>query len=261
VVLSGDDPLLVGLMSTFPAPVVLFSTADPAPRAHVAAGGTLYAVVRGSFARVTRDEEVLLAPVTEAPITFGGAAVHNVANALAAAAVAWSLGLRDSAVSEALRTFGAQPEDNPGRGEVVRTRRGTRVLLDFGHNPAGMRELMRLARSLVGRGGRLASVHTQPGDRTQSDSDALAREIAAGSPRRVVLWESEEYRRGRAPGDIAASLRRGLRAAGMSNRAIDDAPTERAALERALSGAGPADVVVVAPHIEHRDVGELLRGY
>jgi cyanophycin synthetase len=249
VVLNGDDPQLVALIPSFEARVVLFSMASDAPAGHEAL------VVRdGAFVRVTPAGATTLARVDESPLTFGGAARHNVANCLAAAGLAWALGISDQAVSSALRTFGRDAEDNPGRGQVVELRSGVRVLLDFGHNPAGMRDLFALARSLVRAGGAILCVHTQPGDRTDVDMTALAREIAAASPRFVALWESEEYRRGREPGEIAATLGRALVAAGVSHDAMGVAEGEVAAVARALSVARRGDVVVVAPHIEREAV-------
>jgi UDP-N-acetylmuramyl tripeptide synthase len=59
---------------------------------------------------------------------------HNVANALAAAALAAGLGLPDAAVVAGLRSFGASAGDNPGRADIAEVD-GVRVFLDFAHNP------------------------------------------------------------------------------------------------------------------------------
>src|SRR5208282_356774 len=88
VVLNGDDPLLAPLAGTFPAKTVLFTAAG-----RVARGYTVFTVRRGFFVRVSGGRETRLAKVIDAPLTFGGSAAHNVGNCLAAAAVAWSLGL------------------------------------------------------------------------------------------------------------------------------------------------------------------------
>ena len=260
VVLGGDDPLLLELAPTFAAPVVLFALSEESPgvRAHLAKGGELLTVRDGCFVRVAHGIATELGQVNVAPLTFGGAARHNVANILAAAAVGLALGLPLAAISEAIRTFGSLPGDNPGRGQVVRTRQGVRVLLDFGHNPAGLRELYHLARSMLGKGGRVVSVHTQPGDRNEEDTRALALEIALASPRSIVLWESVEYRRGRAPGEIARALRRTLVAAGYDDSSIGDAYSEPDALGRAVLGATIEDIVVVAPHIDRAGVMAML---
>jgi cyanophycin synthetase len=261
VVLNGDDPLLVPLAGTFEAKSVLFGLDEksPALAKHLAAGNEVFTVKEGSFVRLVGKSVARLGSVEGAPLTFGGAAPYNVSNALAAAALAWSLGIGDAAITEALATFGRVPEDNPGRGWIVRAPEGPRVLFDFGHNPAGLRSIYDLARSLAGARGHVFAVHTQPGDRTPADTLALSREIARGKPRLVVLWESPEYRRGRSPGDIASSLRKALVQSGVTKAALATCKDESSAVKRAISGARSADVVIVAPHVEKAAVATALK--
>jgi cyanophycin synthetase len=252
VVLNGDDPSLVPLIDTFAAKTVLFGldARSKVLRKHLEAGGEVFTVRRGNFVRRVGQREKKLGRVVDAPLCFHGAATYNVANALAAAALAWSLGLPDSAIAGALSTFGRLPEDNPGRGWLVPLAKGPRVLFDFGHNPAGLRGVYELARSLAGARGDVLAVHTQPGDRTAEDTRALAVEIARGAPRLVALWESPEYRRGRREGDIAAALRAALVASGVAKRAVVTCKDEASAVKRVLKGAFATDVVIVAPHVE-----------
>jgi cyanophycin synthetase len=261
VVLNGDDPLLAPLVGKFSAKTVLFGldATSPVLLAHAARGDEVFTVRRGRFARIVGKRVTDLGSVAGAPLTFGGAARYNVANALAAAALAWSLGIPDAAIAKALATFGSVPEDNPGRGWLVRAPKGPRVLFDFGHNPAGLHGLYDLARSLAGTRGNIFAVHTQPGDRTAADTTALSREIARGKPRLVALWESPEYRRGRSPGDIAESLRQALLKSGVTKRAVVTCKDEPSAVRRAMSAARPADVVIVAPHVEREAVGVALK--
>jgi UDP-N-acetylmuramyl tripeptide synthase len=186
--------------------------------------------------------------------------VHNVSNALAAAAVAWGLGIPAGAIIEALRTFGAPLTDNRGWVRHVKLPSGVGVLLDFGHNPAGLRHLFALGRSLLGPDGRVLLVATQPGDRTEQDFLALAKEIAAVLPRHVFLWESEPYMRGREPGEIARDLARALVAAGVSSEVICAAAGEVEGLERAILAARPGDLVIVAPEIDRDAVMMALQG-
>ncbi len=249
VVLNGDDPLLAPLADTFRARTVLFSA-----KGHAVKGHTSFTVRRGFFVRVTDAKETRLARLADAPLTFGGAAPHNIENCLGASALAWSLGLPDRAVSRALRTFGLAASDNPGRGEVVSLREGVSLLLDFGHNAAGLHELFALARSLLAPEAALVAVHTQPGDRTPEDIAALAREVALAVPRTVTLWESEEYLRGKKPGEITRALTNALVGAGFAGGAIQRAPSETRAIERALAQTRPGDIVVVAPHIDREEV-------
>jgi UDP-N-acetylmuramyl tripeptide synthase len=105
VVLNADDPLLAARGSGWPAPVTWFSLAPPGPSiaAHLAAGGDAafldedrLVLARGPHRRET------VTTVANVPITFGGAARYNVANALAAIALAAALGLPSSAMAAGL---------------------------------------------------------------------------------------------------------------------------------------------------------------
>ncbi len=260
LVLNAEDPELARLAPSFAAELVLFALDPSAVRAHLASGGTAFVLSDGALARVGPEGRDALATLDETPLTFRGAARHNVANCLGAAALGWSLGLPREAIVQALRTFGASSADNPGRGQVVELEGGVRALLDFGHNPAGLRELYALARTLLAPGGRIHAVHVQGGDRSDEDLAALAEAIAKGGAARVVLWESERLLRGRAPGEIRAVLRRALIAHGLDEADIAEAESEPAAIAAALTGATRGDLLLVAPHITRGEIAQLFGG-
>lgn len=260
VVLPADDAQLTPRAETFAARRVLFapSAEVPAMAAHLAKGGEGYVVEGGAIVRIVGTHRDLLLPVADVPITFGGAAPHNVRNALGAAALGLSLGLPREAVVEALRTFGLQPTDNPGRGESLVLANGVRVLLDFGHNPAGLEELYALARSLAPPPARITAVVTQGGDRSDEDLRALAATAARGGATRAVVWESEPLLRGREAGVIAAELRRGFERAGVRPDDVQHADGAAAAVAKALACAADGDLVVIAPFVEREAVRRAL---
>ena len=76
---------------------------------------------------------------------MGGAARHNVANALAAAALTWSMGVSLSDIAAGLPTM--QQDENPGRCNIYELN-GFKVLIDFAHNPAAMSALFDMARAI-----------------------------------------------------------------------------------------------------------------
>lgn len=261
VVLNASDPELVRLAPTLAAQVVLFARDPSAPllAQHLAVGGHAFVADGGALVHVGPEGRDSLARIDEVPLTFGGVARYNVENALGAAALGWSLDLPRAAIVEALRTFGLAPSDNPGRGAVVVLEGGVRALLDFGHNPAGYRELLGLARSLAGAGA-LTVVTTHAGDRDDADFADFARAIVEGGAARVVIWETEHLLRGRAAGEPRALLRRELARSGLSAAQILDAATEADAIGAACERAAPGDLVVVAPHLDRGDLATLFRG-
>lgn len=236
VILNADDPHLVAVAPAFGDRVVWFSrTARP---------GVAWAVRDG---QLVHDDRPLVA-TADIPLAFGGRATYNVENALAAAALAFALGLPEDAIVAGLRSFTSSSEDNPGRGNLFEVR-GIKVLLDFGHNPVAIRGVTALARSLLGAGGALRVTIGMPGDRLDSDLREVARAIAAANPVQAVVSElPAEYLRGRAPGELPAVVAGGLRDANVP--AVSLAASELDAVKRLLADAVPGDVVVVFTHLD-----------
>jgi len=240
-VLNADDPLVAQMARRCHGRVVYFSTAQEnlVVRRHVAAGGKAVVIRRGSLHLLEGDRALRLLSVTDVPITLGGLAEHNVANAAAAAAAAAALGLGPEAVRSGLRTFGATSDQNPGRLNIVDVN-DFRVVIDYGHNAAGCEATLRTLRAL--RPVRLTGVLAIPGDRRDEDAVHLGR-LVAGLVDACILKEDMD-RRGRAPGEVAALLLQGVREAGREHLAeivLDEAQAVRTAMERAQ----PGDIVVV----------------
>lgn len=258
VVLNAEDPELMRLAPGFPGRVVLFSleAANPAVDAHRAAGGEAWLLRDDALVRARGAAEDVLIRSPAIPITFGGLARFNVANALGAAALATALGFPDAAIVEGLSTFGAAAGDNPGRGNLHDVG-GVRVLIDFGHNPAGIRGIAGLARALTGPG-RLFVSTGMPGDRPDEELSEVAAEIAAVQPDRVVVRELPGYLRGREPGAVPTLLRAGLEAAGVSSQVIESAENEVDSLRHCLELARPGDMILVLAHLETEGIRALL---
>ena len=67
------------------------------------------------------------------PATLEGRATHNVQNAMFAAAMAFSLGIKLDAIRQGLRTFDSTFFQAPGRMNVF-NEHPFKVLFDYGHN-------------------------------------------------------------------------------------------------------------------------------
>src|SRR5690606_8437482 len=184
--------------------VVLFSLSpeNRFVRAHLAEGGTAYFVRDGWFVEACGAVDVRALLVDRVPITFGGHAAYNVANALGALAACRTLGLTLAEVSAAFRRFG-NTTHNEGRANVYRLGRG-HVVLDYGHNADGFEAVGRFLHAWR-PGATTIGVVNVPGDR----SDALIRAAAQAAARafsRLVFSEDKDLR-GRMPGEVTALLR------------------------------------------------------
>ena len=256
-VINADDPLLRGRAGTMRPPVVWFSLEPAQPEvAHLlAASGRVAVLDRGRLVLVEGSERTVLARVEEVPITLGGAARHNVANALAAAAAARVLGVPAATIAETLRRFGQDAGDNVGRANVMDLG-GVRLIIDYAHNPHGLGALARVMTALPAR--RRLVLIGQAGDRTDGAIRALARAALESKPDRVVLKEMERFLRGRQPGEIPALLADELHRQGVPDAAVDRPGTELAAVEAALEWARPGDVLLLTVHQDRGLVMDLL---
>lgn len=249
LVLNADDPLLVqraaatGVVRIGWFALALGDAAARGPLACGVCGGRLVLSVDGA--------EHDLGDAAAMPLTLGGSARYNIANAAAAALAAFAIGIAPDTITSVLARFGDDPRDNPGR--LQRWRLGeVQVLLDYAHNPDGLRGLLEVAGNLRA-GGRLALILGQAGNRGDDDIRELAAVAAQAHPDRVWLKDiAGDYLRGRAPGEIAAILFGALRAAGLDAEALPVCLDETQASREALQWARPGDVLVLPIHEPER---------
>lgn len=257
VVLNADDPVLVEAATTVRAPIVWFSldAGHDVIRRHTEAGGAAAVVDGDALVLVSGSERQTVARVADLPMAAGGAARHNVANALAAAAAAGGLGIPLDAVRATLLRFGRDPADNPGRANVYQLG-GIRIVVDYAHNPHGMAALAATLDTLPSE--RRLVMMGQAGDRDDAAIRELARAALALRPDRVIAKEMGAYLRGRTPGEVPGLIADELRRAGMPEGAISTPGGEAAGAREALEWARPGDLLVLTLHQDRRKVIELL---
>jgi UDP-N-acetylmuramyl tripeptide synthase len=239
LILNADDPRLVERSAAVRAPVHWFTMA---PAHGIADGAALEA---GHLVLRQGGRSLPVLPADEVRIGMGGAARHNLANALAAIAGAAALGLPVAAMAAALRSFGADEADNPGRG-VFREVGGVKVLVDFAHNPHGVAALAHLVASIPAK--RRLVLLGQAGDRTDAEIRALAGAVWAMRPDRIVIKEMEAYLRGRAAGEIPALLRAELAQQGVPAEVISVEDSETDGVRSAFAWAREGDLLVLLSH-------------
>jgi UDP-N-acetylmuramyl tripeptide synthase len=257
VVLNADDALIRERAAALTVPVIWFSLepgrADVERR--LAAGGRAALCDEGRLVLAEGKARTQVVQVSEVPTTVGGAARHNVANALAALAAAAVLGVAPDTIARALRRFGAATEDNVGRANMVELG-GVRIVIDYAHNPHGMTALARMAAALPAR--RRLVLIGQAGDRPDDAIRELTRSALALRPDRVVLKDMDRYLRGRQPGEIPALMADELARLGVPDSAVSRADSELAAVREALAWARPGDLLLLTVHQDRPLVLELI---
>lgn len=257
LVLNADDPVLVEMSRTVTAPILWLSheATSPVVRRHLAAGGDAAWVEHGMLVLHVGEMRCDVMPITDVPLALGGAARHNVQNALGVAALAAVAGLPVEAIRAGLGGFSNTPRDNPGRLNVYRFG-GVTALVDFVHNPHGMDAMAQLAAALPAR--RRLVVLGQAGDRDDDALRAFARSTWAMQPDRIVLKEMESFLRGRALGEASGVMEREFRSLGAAPENIVHAPSEYDAVRMALAWAEDGDLLFLPTHAERARVLELL---
>jgi cyanophycin synthetase len=175
------------------------------------------------------------------PATLEGRALHNVQNAMFAAAMAFSMGLKLEDIRHGLRTFDTTFFQAPGRMNIY-GEHPFKVILDYGHNPAAVEAMC----DLVGRlevGGRRIVVLAAPGDRRDEDIRDIGR-IAAGRFDRYILRRDDGLR-GRKPDEVPHLLREALIEHGVSADQMLVIPDEQQAVDAALREAQPLDLLLI----------------
>jgi cyanophycin synthetase len=215
-------------------------------RQYRAQGASTCAVRDGRLWLHDANLEQDLGLVTAMPLSIGGIAGYNVANLAAAALAAASLGIPAPTIAAVFAHFGEKFEDNPGR--MMRFEfRGAHVLIDYAHNPDGLRGFLSVAKQLRGKG-RLGLLLGHAGNRRDADIAELARVAADFNPDLIVLKENAAQLRGRAPGEISRIIRDELLRLGLRESALPVRDNELDAARYALEWARPGDVLALPLH-------------
>jgi len=189
------------------------------------------------------------------PATLGGSATHNVLNALIAATVAAELRLGDAARA-ALLAFGADSRDNMGR-LMTRDVGGVTVVIDYAHNPQSVAALIDATRDIPATR-RAVSLGTG-GDRDDAALQAIAgAAVASGIIDLYIAKEMPKFLRGRAPGSISGVLLDALRALGVPDTQLANAPDDMSAVRHALTWARTGDLLLLAVHDQRDAVLQLV---
>jgi UDP-N-acetylmuramyl tripeptide synthase len=257
LVLNAEDPALLARGKEIDLPVAWFSTRSLPGELTGSAGdaGNAAFVEEGKMILRRQGQQEILAEVEEIPASLGGAARHNVSNALAAALVADALGSTTQEIAAGLKAFTSDPARNPGRGNLFDLG-GALVMIDFAHNPHGLRALFDMAAALPAK--RRLVLLGQAGDRDDGSILALVRETWKARPDRILIKEMTKYLRGREPGEVAGMIEAELRRLGAGSHQMERASSEMEGVRKALAWARPGDLLLLLSHSDRSTLLKLM---
>lgn len=247
-VLNADDPLCLKMADYTKADHICYVTMNPRHdlvRDHIRSGGRAAVLEEGINGHMItlyeRGAHIPLLWTHLIPATLEGRALHNVQNAMFAAAIAFSLNLSLEDIRHGLRTFDATYFQAPGRLNVF-DEHPFKVILDYAHNEAAVKAMVDLVERLAPRGKRIV-VLSAPGDRRDEDVRAVALACAGRFDR--YICRRDDNPRGRGPDEIPRMQQQALVEAGVPATAIEVIPDEAAAVDAALRSAEPGDLVLI----------------
>ena len=248
LVVNADDDLLRVKAATCGTRLAWFALDDAHPTlsAHRLRDGMTCGVGNGRLLLSVAGVQHDLGDIVAMPLTAEGHASYNIANIAAASLAAVCLGVSVEKIRCVLAEFGNDPADNPGRLQRW-TFGNVKVLMDYAHNPDGLRGLLTIAATLA-NGARLGLLLGQAGNRGNAEIRDLAAVAADFAPRFVVLKDIDGYLRGRAPGEVAGILKDELRQRGFAEIDLPQRLGEAEAAREALRLIHAGEVLVLPVH-------------
>ena len=247
-VLNADDPLVLKMSGYTDAKTICYVTMNPAHalvREHIRAGGRACALEGGVNGQMItlydKGSHIPLLWTHLIPATLEGRAFHNVHNAMTAAAVAFSLGIKLDAIRQGLRTFDTTFFQAPGRMNVF-NEHPFKVLFDYGHNAHAVGVMADLAQRLDVTGRRIVVV-AGPGDRRDEDLRDIANAVANRFDHYIV--RRDDSLRGRDGDEVPRIIADALMAAGVPESAISRIHDEQEAIDAALQMGRAGDLLLV----------------
>jgi cyanophycin synthetase len=247
-VLNADDEHTIRMSAHTDAKHLCYVTLNPnhvVVREHIRAGGRacgLEAGVNGQMITLyDKGRHIPLMWTHLIPATLEGRAMHNVQNAMFAAALAFSLDIKLDAIRQALRTFDSTFFQAPGRMNVY-DEHPFKVIFDYAHNAHAVGAMAALAARLDARGRKIVVV-AGPGDRRDEDIRAIALEVAGRFDH--YICRRDDSLRGRADAEVPTMIAETLRERGVPSAAIEVIPDEQQAIAAALSMGRSGDLLLI----------------
>ena len=247
-VLNADDAHCLQMADYTEAERLCYVTMNPGHplvKQHIQAGGQAFVLEQGMNGHMItiydNESHTPLLWTHLIPATVEGRAMHNVQNAMFAAALAYNMDVSLEDIRHGLRTFDSSFFQAPGRMNIY-DEHPFKVILDYAHNPAAVRAVC----DTVDRfeiDGRKIVVLAAPGDRRDEDIHEIA--AAAAGHFDHFICRRDDNLRGRGEDEVAVMLKNRLLEEGVAAERIEVVPDEQEATSRALEIAAAGDLILV----------------
>lgn len=174
---------------------------------------------------------LLVTPGGKAEVALPFPGRHNLLNALAAAAVAWALGISPQKIAHRL----SKASLPPGRCERFKAEKGPEVIVDYAHSPDALEAMLEALRPLARR---LVVVFGAAGESDRGKRPLMGEVVGKLADFAVITSDNPKSED---PQAIAGEIAQGLGEGGYEIE-LD----RKRAIRLALAAAGPGDIVLIA---------------
>ena len=244
-ILNADDDLVYDMRRSLECNVALFSMDEENPRIKAMQRlNGVTAVFENGYVTICRGSwKMRIMRVENIPLTYGGKATFMIQNVLAAVLAAHVQGISIEDMKAALETFIPSASQTPGRLNLFKFKNFS-ILLDYAHNPAGMRALHKFMNNLDAtiKVGIIAGI----GDRRVEDNNEMGG-IAADMFDEIIIRQDKQLR-GRTEEELIKMLNDGIKKKD-PNKKTTIIPSEKEAITYAVKNAVKGSLIVLCSDV------------
>ncbi len=244
-ILNADDDLVYEMRRNVSCNVALFSLDENNPRIKAMQRmGGITGVYENGYVTICRGKwKMRVMDVKDIPVTFGGKAEFMIQNVLGAILAAHIQGVSIEDMKAALETFVPSAAQTPGRLNLFEFKH-FKVLLDYAHNPAGMRALRKLTDNMEAtlKVGIIAGL----GDRRTEDNNEVGK-VAAEMFDEIIIRQDKRLR-GKTEDELIKMLHDGIKMHDPDKK-VTIIPSERDAIIYAVENAIEGSLIVLSSDV------------
>ncbi|OUR91559.1 cyanophycin synthetase [Flavobacteriales bacterium 34_180_T64] len=244
-ILNADDDLVYDMRRTVDCNVALFSMDENNPRIKALQRlNGITAIYENGYVTICRGEwKMRLMKAENIPLTYGGKAKFMIQNVLAAVLAAHVQGISIEDMKAALETFIPSASQTPGRLNLFKFNDFT-ILLDYAHNPAGMRALQNFIEELDATV--VVGIIAGIGDRRVEDNNEMG-SIAAEMFDEIIIRQDKRLR-GKTEEELIKMLDDGIKMKDPKKKTTI-IPSEKEAIIYAVNNAVKGSLIVLCSDV------------